>query len=368
LRGPRRERLPIRLMMRGVLRQSSASNHRRALYTVERVVLFGDPLTLSSVDKQIAHNRALVFGEDRRDLWSPDSPKAQAPQGGAWPRAYACLARVAHLGLLIARLGQRMDCRAPFVLTAAFAAAAGFLAGRASAPCPQCTTKRQLRECDECDCRTLRWQLAWRSLRSFRVHGPISLSRCLAPEELLLYGASKLGHLSAVVDGRRVNTIGQVPLLARKHMRYLVEKGNTTTPARGRLSARVKGKWEAVWSEVLVKTLTSHAVRNNAHVCPEDYSYAAVQLYRALRSHSIRGKHVMVAGSISPWLEAIALSRGAASVSTIDYDPPQSASPRLTVLSMADVVAEAGVGTAGGRYDAIFSYSSVEHDGLGRCG
>jgi len=72
-----------------------------------------------------------------------------------------------------------------------------------------------------------------------------------------------------------------------------------------------------------------------------------------------------VAGSISPWVETALLLAGADNITTVDYNPPECS--QLTafpiacrhVFSMKDIKAE---------FDAVVSYSSLEHDGLGRYG
>ena len=188
--------------------------------------------------------------------------------------------------------------------------------------------------------------------------GPISLDRCVLPEQLSLYGKHRGAYdMRAVADGRHVNTISQVPPLARHFMRYLNRSGMRT-------SSNLQGKWEPVWPAKLVDGLVHKAERNDTRVTPDDYPYAASQFYRALERHDIDGKHVVVAGSISPWLEAIALSRRAASVTSIDYISPRTDSDRIRVLQMSDLAR----GSVRVSADAIFSYSSIEHDGLGRYG
>ena len=71
----------------------------------------------------------------------------------------------------------------------------------------------------------------------------------------------------------------------------------------------------------------------------------------------MRGRDVLVAGSISPWLEAIALGRGAASVSTVDYIRPVTDSRRIRVVTMDEIAS----GAARLSVDAVFSYSSTPH-------
>ena len=203
----------------------------------------------------------------------------------------------------------------------------------------------------------LRRQIAWMRLRSFRVTGPLSLKRCLQPEMLELYGAQTKESFYAIIDGRTEVTLSQVPMTARRYMRYLDRSGNRTR-------VNMHGRWEAEWSAALVDTLVALAAKDEPRVAPDDYPLAALQYYRALARHSVTGREVLVAGSISPWLEAIAISRGAASVASVDYTPPRTASTRIRVLAMESLTE----GDSDMRFDAIFSYSSVEHDGLGRYG
>ena len=242
------------------------------------------------------------------------------------------------------------------LIVALLSAALGFLLGRASFIDDTARADRRLSS--DCDCDELRWRLAWQRLRQWRVPGPIRLSRCLQPEDLKLYGKTKPGYFEVREDGRHRNTVNQVPHVARKFMRY-VGLDNTSKPKAD------QGHYEPYWSSQLVDALVAQAEKNTTWACPDDYPYAAVQFYQALQKHGVRGRRVLVAGSISPWLEAIGISRGASSVTTVDYSPPRTDSQRILVKTMAQL-AEGG----GGRhaYDAVFSYSSVEHDGLGRYG
>ena len=75
-------------------------------------------------------------------------------------------------------------------------------------------------------------------------------------------------------------------------------------------------------------------------------------------------KQLLVFGSISPWVEVLALHYGAMSpVITVDYNPPISDIPHvLLVKSMSQVLQELD------QYPFILSYSAIEHDGQGRYG
>ena len=214
-------------------------------------------------------------------------------------------------------------------------------------------------QCSHDVCDGIRWQHSWSSLRTFRITGPIRIGGCIQPEQLKLFGKQEhLGFHGAISDGRHVNTLGQVSAFAARHMRYAGSNGSAVA------RKTMQGKWEANWSAFLVDGLVAQAKRDHQGVSPGDYGYAALQCYRALSRHAVRGLHVMVAGSISPWLEAIAISRGAASVSTVDYIAATTTSPRLKIFTMADLYKQRGKL----KFDAILSYSSIEHDGLGRYG
>lgn len=120
--------------------------------------------------------------------------------------------------------------------------------------------------------------------------------------------------------------------------------------------------------------------------------------FQALGRYRVQGKHVLVVGSESPWIEAMCLVFGAASVTTVDYSPPQVQYPNLHAISLRDLdrrtsstanstgthsadanstlTTSTGTNSTGPgdsqaqrkQYDAVFCYSSLEHDGLGRYG
>lgn len=85
-------------------------------------------------------------------------------------------------------------------------------------------------------------------------------------------------------------------------------------------------------------------------------------LYTALDAHPIGGAHVAVFGSTRPWYESIALARGAARITIIDYNPPVVEHPSVDTMHPSELAARSA------KFDAAFSISSFEHDGLGRYG
>ena len=91
-------------------------------------------------------------------------------------------------------------------------------------------------------------------------------------------------------------------------------------------------------------------------------SMSQVFLLQALAKHSLTGKHVVIFGSTSPWYEALVLARGAAHVTTIEYNTLTYAHDSITTSTPRDVVIPAG------GFDVALSISSFDHDGLGRYG
>lgn len=84
-------------------------------------------------------------------------------------------------------------------------------------------------------------------------------------------------------------------------------------------------------------------------------------LYRALKQYPIVGQRVAIMGSVDPWYESVCLAYRGQPV-TIEYNTITSNDPRLTFLTVAEHDAHPQ------QFDAAFSISSFEHDGLGRYG
>jgi hypothetical protein len=81
----------------------------------------------------------------------------------------------------------------------------------------------------------------------------------------------------------------------------------------------------------------------------------------------VRGKTGMVVGSQSPWAEALGFRFGATHMITYEYMKIQNSHPRLTTFTPF----EAATKYLAGNFepvDFIFTFSSLEHDGLGRYG
>jgi len=81
----------------------------------------------------------------------------------------------------------------------------------------------------------------------------------------------------------------------------------------------------------------------------------------------VKGLHVMVIGSERPWLEAVLLAEGAARITTLEYGSITSLHPQIQTLLPSELREKFLAGTVE-KFDAIATFSSVEHSGLGRYG
>ncbi len=79
------------------------------------------------------------------------------------------------------------------------------------------------------------------------------------------------------------------------------------------------------------------------------------------------GKHLLVVGSQEPWIEMTLIKAGVQHVTTLDYDKIHCDHPKISTIT-PKLFAEAFLSDALPQYDAVVSFSSVEHSGLGRYG
>lgn len=86
----------------------------------------------------------------------------------------------------------------------------------------------------------------------------------------------------------------------------------------------------------------------------------------------VKDKVGMVLGTQIPWLEGGLIAYGAKSVITVEYNPINSTFEKLTALRPFDVaekyLSQNREQNRADQVDFIYTYSSLEHDGLGRYG
>ena len=96
-----------------------------------------------------------------------------------------------------------------------------------------------------------------------------------------------------------------------------------------------------------------------------EYGGVDLWIYEALEKYPIAGKRVAVIGSADqgygPWYECVCLAYGGMPT-TVEYNDIQFEDSRLTAIHPGEL------DRSGTRFDAAFSFSSFEHDGLGRYG
>ena len=129
-----------------------------------------------------------------------------------------------------------------------------------------------------------------------------------------------------------------------------------------------KSDYKQEWEKESIERMLASELQVLIEAAASRYNYTwETNEYLIQNIDQIKGKHIAVIGSETPWIEVLLLRNGAKHVTTVDYRPPQVKEKhgRQDFLSFEDF-------TSKGRYldafDGAFSYSSVEHSGLGRYG
>ena len=81
----------------------------------------------------------------------------------------------------------------------------------------------------------------------------------------------------------------------------------------------------------------------------------------------VKNGHVLVIGSQSPWIEAILLVLGAKKITTLEYSKIISQHPQIDIVTPEELRKQFNAGNIP-QFDAMVSFSSLEHSGLGRYG
>jgi hypothetical protein len=97
-------------------------------------------------------------------------------------------------------------------------------------------------------------------------------------------------------------------------------------------------------------------------ISPPDYTGAQASIQLAMTHVGVRGRRMLIFGSIAPWAEAIAHHNHVDSTITVDYNTPVSTDSRLEVVLMHECLNSLST------FSVIASFSSIEHDGQGRYG
>ncbi len=76
-------------------------------------------------------------------------------------------------------------------------------------------------------------------------------------------------------------------------------------------------------------------------------------------------QHVLVIGSRNPWLETILLVSGARKVTTLEYGVIECEHPQVETM-LPEELSQKYLDGSLPLFDAMVSFSSIEHSGLGR--
>ncbi|XP_076071802.1 uncharacterized protein LOC143043311 [Mytilus galloprovincialis] len=122
----------------------------------------------------------------------------------------------------------------------------------------------------------------------------------------------------------------------------------------------------AVWKEQLIEDYISLAKDNKLK---GTYGISETNALRDGLKHApgITNGRVLVIGSEIPWVEACALEAGAREVITLEYGKVVSKHPKIKTM-IPDQFRKSYLNKTLGRFDAIVTFSSIEHSGLGRYG
>lgn len=154
----------------------------------------------------------------------------------------------------------------------------------------------------------------------------------------------KFINIHGFINGVNSNSYNQIPDICKKYMNY------------------TNNNWEIKWPNELIDEMLNCC--NNSEyekLSPNDYPNSSLQFVEVFNKFvNLSGKTCLVLGSISPWVECLLLHFNAESVTTLDYITPEC-NYKINTLSMDNYKKEM-------KYDVIISFSSLEHDGLGRYG
>lgn len=121
--------------------------------------------------------------------------------------------------------------------------------------------------------------------------------------------------------------------------------------------------WSNEYLNSFIKRFNPYNIISGKHG-EESYKGAArIHIFACKKYiNHIENKNIAVIGSQTPWIEAILVNAGAKSITTVDYNVPTCNHKIIKTISYDDFC------KSNNKYDAIFSYSSIEHSGLGRYG
>lgn len=121
-----------------------------------------------------------------------------------------------------------------------------------------------------------------------------------------------------------------------------------------------KNKWELDYVNSMIEQCQNGVLHGNYGVDETNF------LKLGLERMSLQNANVLVIGSENPWVEACVLSAGAKNVYTLEYGTIESEHPNIFTMTPNDFRKQ--YNNYYEFFDAVVTFSSVEHSGLGRYG
>jgi len=124
------------------------------------------------------------------------------------------------------------------------------------------------------------------------------------------------------------------------------------------------GRSEYVFSKSAVQKYIDAFISGSPY---DTYIHASEEMSKAADQLNLKGKNILVIGTQSPWLEAIILTKSPKYVLTLEYGKFRSEYPGLEFIQ-PDQFRKRYISGKLPKFDFVFTFSSVEHSGLGRYG
>ena len=119
---------------------------------------------------------------------------------------------------------------------------------------------------------------------------------------------------------------------------------------------------QRVWSSEIIDAGISRAKESIDTITPHHYPHAGKMIQDAISAISglDRNLKILICGSVSPWIESICFANQFTNITTSDYEVRNVEDDRIKFVHAHDI--------GDTKFDLIISFSSIEHDGLGRYG
>ena len=121
-------------------------------------------------------------------------------------------------------------------------------------------------------------------------------------------------------------------------------------------------KWDNVYIESFCSRFTETNILNNKEGCTPYGHDCCLNLFNSFVKYNLTNKNIAVVGSETPWIEAMLINLNN-KVTTIEYNVPEC---KYDMLDCKDYFSFFELNTQ--PFDAVVTFSSIEHSGLGRYG